>query len=77
MNLKMARPREDDRIRATDRAREEESEAEGGVRERERRREDLCERGKDKQRREIHMQTGEKISAGKWIGFHDLPFVTG
>lgn len=48
MNLKMARPREDDRIRATDRAREEESEAEGGVRERERLREDLCERGKDK-----------------------------
>lgn len=44
----MARPREDDRIRATDRARDEESEAEGWVRERERRREDLCERGKDK-----------------------------
>ena len=36
MNLKMARPRKDDRIRATDRAREEESEVEGEMRERER-----------------------------------------
>ena len=38
MNLKMARPRKDDRIRATDRAREEESEVEGEMRERERER---------------------------------------